>query len=67
MPGRIRASAFHLARDLGMGMVVDFLREIKWDSAEIHSESVGILIKLDRVVKEMEILWYVMYGDAGHY
>ncbi|KAF7375808.1 Dimer-Tnp-hAT domain-containing protein [Mycena sanguinolenta] len=46
----------HLIRrgELGMLMVVRYLREVKWSAADMNLE--GAVLKLERVVKEMEIL-----------
>jgi hypothetical protein len=45
--------------ELGMLMVVRYLREIKWSAPDINLE--GAVIKLERVVAEMEVLWCVLY------
>jgi hypothetical protein len=50
----------HLIRrgELGMLMVVRYLREIRWNAPEMNLE--GAAEKLERVVKEMEFLSYVL-------
>jgi hypothetical protein len=39
-------------------MVVQYLRDIKWNAPEMNLE--GATTKLERIVKEMEILWCVL-------
>jgi hypothetical protein len=50
----------HLIRrgELGMSMVVRYLREIRWNAPEMDLE--GAAEKLEPVVKEMEFLSYVL-------
>jgi hypothetical protein len=50
----------HLIRrgELGMLMVVRYLRDIRWNAPEMNLE--GAKAKLERVVKEMEFLSYVL-------
>lgn len=54
----------HLIRsgELGMMMVVDYLRSIKWSAAEMDLE--GAMVKLERIVKEMEFLWCVVFPTS---
>ncbi|KAJ6524381.1 hypothetical protein DFH09DRAFT_601656 [Mycena vulgaris] len=49
----------HLIRrgELGMLMVAYYLRSIKWIAAEM--DLAGAMVKLERIVKEMEYLWCV--------
>ncbi|KAF7372567.1 hypothetical protein MVEN_00119300 [Mycena venus] len=52
----------HLIRrgEFGMSMVVQYLRDIKWNAPDMNLE--GAMNKLERVVKEMEILWCVLHS-----
>ncbi|KAJ6613221.1 hypothetical protein B0H10DRAFT_1951625 [Mycena sp. CBHHK59/15] len=54
----------HLIRrgELGMLMVVRYLRDIKWSAPEM--DLAGAKIKLERIVKEMEILSGASAADA---
>ncbi|KAJ6612080.1 hypothetical protein B0H10DRAFT_330143 [Mycena sp. CBHHK59/15] len=54
MSGCQWASASDPPGELGMSMVVQYLRDIKWNAPDMNLE--GATNKLERVVKEMEIL-----------
>ncbi|KAJ6483391.1 hypothetical protein C8R45DRAFT_1075593 [Mycena sanguinolenta] len=56
----------HLIRrgDLGMMLVVNYLRKIKWTASEMVAQKEGILLKLDRLVKELEVLCDMSAEDA---
>jgi hypothetical protein len=54
----------HLIRrgELGMTMVARYLRDIRWNAAEMNLE--GAVVKLERLVKEMEFLWCVIFTEC---